>query len=602
AWGRDGGHGGGFVADGAQAPGDGGGGSGPAKDLTGGGGAFGGGGGFGRSLFGTGGTGGGGGAGAGGGKGGSARPAAGVTNAGGRGGDGGFGGGGGVGGGLSGGLGDAGTVPGVGGAGGFGGGGGGGGAGLVASRVSIGAGGVAGGSGGYGGGGGGGSSGVVEVKEGSGGGGAGMGGVVFNHAGTLTIVNCTLSGNRAIGGDSATDDVFGGGGGMGLGGAIFNLNGHVLVSHATVFDNGVKGGSGRVSGGGELSESLYNVLHTTGVGLSITGGTGTLVVRNTIVDRCVNDDGEVTLEGHTLIVTSEVCGTPTSTAAPELSPLADNGGPSETRAPSATSIVLHAADPAYCRDGTSTGAGQTDQRGFPRRPGTCDLGAFEEQASALAVVSGDDQQALPGAALGEPLVVRATRELADEPMGGVAVTFTGPGSGAGIAAFSPSAVTTTDEDGEAAVGGTVRDALGTFVVTASAGPASVELTVEVRSVCGDGLVTIGETCDDGGADDPGCAATCLTEDGWSCEGEPSICTRTEAETGAEHLETEAETGVEQDQAEGTGAETADEGPTKSSGSDDGCAGSSPGPIGLAFVIGIVALACARRRHDVARGR
>jgi len=44
-------------------------------------------------------------------------------------------------------------------------------------------------------------------------------------------------------------------------------------------------------------------------------------------------------------------------------------------------------------------------------------------------------------------------------------------------------------------------------------------------LCGDGLVTGMEECDDGdtvGGD--GCSATCMQEPGWMCTGEPSICT------------------------------------------------------------------------------
>jgi cysteine-rich repeat protein len=46
-------------------------------------------------------------------------------------------------------------------------------------------------------------------------------------------------------------------------------------------------------------------------------------------------------------------------------------------------------------------------------------------------------------------------------------------------------------------------------------------------VCGDGLVVAGEEgCDDGnqGGGD-GCASDCTVESGWSCQGEPSVCTR-----------------------------------------------------------------------------
>ncbi|MCH9682970.1 MAG: DUF4215 domain-containing protein [Deltaproteobacteria bacterium] len=43
--------------------------------------------------------------------------------------------------------------------------------------------------------------------------------------------------------------------------------------------------------------------------------------------------------------------------------------------------------------------------------------------------------------------------------------------------------------------------------------------------CGDGMITGAEACDDGGTSDgDGCSSTCAQEPGFSCEGEPSVCT------------------------------------------------------------------------------
>ncbi len=44
-------------------------------------------------------------------------------------------------------------------------------------------------------------------------------------------------------------------------------------------------------------------------------------------------------------------------------------------------------------------------------------------------------------------------------------------------------------------------------------------------VCGDGLLGAGEVCDDGNSDGgDGCSAACTVEPGFTCEGEPSVCT------------------------------------------------------------------------------
>ena len=49
----------------------------------------------------------------------------------------------------------------------------------------------------------------------------------------------------------------------------------------------------------------------------------------------------------------------------------------------------------------------------------------------------------------------------------------------------------------------------------------------ITQVCGNGLVTATEGCDDGGAaSGDGCSSTCAEEVGFDCVGEPSVCTST----------------------------------------------------------------------------
>ncbi|MBT4935259.1 hypothetical protein HOL21_04780 [Candidatus Woesearchaeota archaeon] len=46
-----------------------------------------------------------------------------------------------------------------------------------------------------------------------------------------------------------------------------------------------------------------------------------------------------------------------------------------------------------------------------------------------------------------------------------------------------------------------------------------------EAVCGNDVEETGEACDDGNEDaDDGCSATCTLETGWTCTGEPSVCT------------------------------------------------------------------------------
>lgn len=160
---------------------------------------------------------------------------------GGTGGDGGFGGGGGEGGQVLGATGNAGHA----GSGGFGGGGGQGGRATGSGTQGNG------GNGGFGGGAGAiaatpATNGVPGFGGGSanalgsyGGAGAGMGGAIFNDAGTVSLTNVTLTANTANGGGNGFAPA---GRGSGYGGAIFNYAGSLTLNFVTVSGNSVAPG------------------------------------------------------------------------------------------------------------------------------------------------------------------------------------------------------------------------------------------------------------------------------------------------------------------------------------------------------------------------
>ncbi|MEK6844600.1 MAG: Ig-like domain-containing protein [Nanoarchaeota archaeon] len=51
-------------------------------------------------------------------------------------------------------------------------------------------------------------------------------------------------------------------------------------------------------------------------------------------------------------------------------------------------------------------------------------------------------------------------------------------------------------------------------------------SVSAGGTCGNGILEGGETCDDGDAiGGDGCSSTCQIENGWSCSGQPSVCTQ-----------------------------------------------------------------------------
>ena len=248
-----------------------------------------------------------------------------------------------------------------------------------------------GGYGGFGGGGGNGSSigfggfgggnGALMSSSGGGGGGAGMGGAIFNHQGELTLLNSTLSGNTAVGGQAgpAADA------GRGLGGAIFNLNGAVRIDYSTIAFNTADDG-GALYNLGYLAEDTGDPDgHTYSARVVATGS----IISPTVVSAApamvsgglqntVDDPGDTTIDltasnlieaateiGDGVVVT----GPNTLVGDPELDPLADNGGPTPTHA------LLPASPAIDTAQGTCP---PTDQRGEARPSGfACDIGAFE---------------------------------------------------------------------------------------------------------------------------------------------------------------------------------------------------------------------------------
>ena len=69
---------------------------------------------------------------------------------------------------------------------------------------------------------------------------------------------------------------------------------------------------------------------------------------------------------------------------------------------------------------------------------------------------------------------------------------------------------------------------GTEVLDDETDPLDLDQPTEggecVRDECGDGEITSEEVCDDGDADSgDGCSSECVVEDGWVCDGEPSVC-------------------------------------------------------------------------------
>jgi cysteine-rich repeat protein len=91
----------------------------------------------------------------------------------------------------------------------------------------------------------------------------------------------------------------------------------------------------------------------------------------------------------------------------------------------------------------------------------------------------------------------------------------------GTAILNASTITFTPDAGfagEASFDYVVSDGTDTDV-------GRVTVTVSAGAVCGDGVISAPEACDDGNTDaGDGCSASCTIELGFTCTGEPSVCT------------------------------------------------------------------------------
>lgn len=206
----------------------------------------------------------------------------------------------------------------------------------------------------------GGTPGTGGAANGGNGGNGGTGGAIYNgntdSAGTVTVLNSTLSGNSAGHGGQPGPGGAGSAGGNG-GGSITTRNDGTTFNYTTVAYNAAGLGSGGSSNG--RGANLYRGL-----------------IENSLVAYGVNATNctEVSNTGINL-ASDNSCGVSIPNTDPALQPLADNGGPTKTHA-------FLVSSPAYnVIPGGTAGCGTTvtnDQRGEARPQDlNCDVGAFE---------------------------------------------------------------------------------------------------------------------------------------------------------------------------------------------------------------------------------
>ena len=180
---------------------------------------------------------------------------------------------------------------------------------------------------------------------------------------------------------------------VGYGGGVFSL-GNTLVQTSTISGNtaGTADGSeGFAEGGGLFAVEGATVLSSTifgnqaiidgptfGGGIA-DGGEGPTEMHNTIVAGNAADNGPDIIGD--LLVNYSVIEDPSDhnivnapvmliNGSPNLGPLTNNGGPTETHALTPASLAFNMGDTSNCSE--------PDQRGVPRPQfGECDIGAFE---------------------------------------------------------------------------------------------------------------------------------------------------------------------------------------------------------------------------------
>jgi hypothetical protein len=264
----------------------------------------------------------------------------------------------------------------------------------------------------------------------TGGGGSGGNGGAISNAGTLSVTNCTFSGN-SVGGGNGSSSMTGDGGAIfntgslhvtnstfsqngatggngpgvpnGTGGGIFNDGGTLTITNSTFSGNqatgGIGGGGDKGDGGGIFNDggtlTITNSTFSGNQALGGSGGSGTAGEGGGVF----NDGGTVNLNGTILAAsTGGNCGGGVTDNGYNLSDdascafsqmtsqnsasnidlaaaPADNGGPTETLAlTSANSAAVDKIPAAMCP--------ATDQRGVTRPDNgeaSCDSGAYEFQ-------------------------------------------------------------------------------------------------------------------------------------------------------------------------------------------------------------------------------
>jgi large repetitive protein len=230
---------------------------------------------------------------------------------------------------------------------------------------------------------------------------SGTNGGGIDNNGSLTVGNSTLDGNTA----------------SQNGGGISSEAGTVTVSGSTLADNDADASGGAVSltGANQITESTISG-NTAGSGggidnsgtLTLIGSTvssntpngivGSTTIAGTIVaENSIADCASAQLSDGYNLSSDASCGFTNTgdiqNGNPELGPLTENGGPTDTQMPASNGAGVAVLASPTSVDGFSLCGGTTDQRGLnrPFASSHCSIGAVETYPGVSPTIGGIDQ-------------------------------------------------------------------------------------------------------------------------------------------------------------------------------------------------------------------
>ncbi len=226
-----------------------------------------------------------------------------------------------------------------------------------------------------------------------------VGGGIYSRYGTLTVQNSTLSGNSTTNGGginnfrstlTVQNSTLSGNSASNRGGGIENFLGPVTVQNSTLSGNSAPFGGGIWNYGGTLTALSSIVAAQTGGADCQNPGSGSITSGGYNIESATSCGFNGTGDQQNV-----------SSGSLALGVLANNGGPTQTRALGFGSVALdHIPVGALEANGCGVTV-TTDQRGLPRAGGAgaggaaCDVGAYEAQTPPLAVtLASFDAQAM----------------------------------------------------------------------------------------------------------------------------------------------------------------------------------------------------------------